>query len=275
MKKLRIIGMAFVAVFALGAIASASASAQTSLPLFTTGKCIAASPTGTGLYSNSTCTTLQGHHKGNFELEAVATGTKFTSSSGVATLEGKSGSKIVCTSSEDKGEITGSKTDLDTVTFSKCEEPVHAVSCQNSGGTAGVIKTSELDTELGYINEAKKEVGVSFKGLGAEHNAHGKTSAAFECGGGGLGPNTIYVTGSVIGRNTPVNMLTKKFTLALNKGVGAGTQEVEKFESVAKDTLTTETCEKVGEPTEKCASEGSSESLTAEEVFVPEVEVRA
>jgi hypothetical protein len=266
--------MALVAVFAMGAIASASASAQTSLPLFTTGKCITAVPPGTGLYSNSTCTTLQGMHAGNFELEAVATGTKYTSKSGVATLEGVSGSKIVCKKSTDKGEISCYKTDKDTVTFMECEEPVHAVSCQNHGAAAGVIETSELETELGYINKAKKEVGVSFKGLGPEHNAHGKTSAAFECGGGGLGPNTIYVTGSVIGQITPVNVLTKEFTLTLETIV-PGKQKIEKFETGAKDTLTTETCEKVGEPTEKCASEGSSEKLTATLTFVPKVEVRA
>ncbi|MGH2864524.1 MAG: hypothetical protein ACRDJX_04660 [Solirubrobacteraceae bacterium] len=202
MKRIKIIGLALVAVFALSAVVAASASAA--LPEFVPG----------------------------------AAKTKFTSKSGESFLEA-SKQVIKCKSDTNKGELVGTtkKEDTVTVTFLGCESLTLKAKCQNTT-TKGKIVTNLLVSLLGYINAAKKEVGLSLSPKTA-----GGLFAEFECAevkvkvgeGTGKGGN------SVIGRVTPVNKLvTPPETFALSFNCVSEKQEVEKFEGGAKDVLEAE-----------------------------------
>jgi hypothetical protein len=189
MNRIRIICLALVAVFAMSAIATASASA---LPL----------PEFEGPFPN-----------------------KFTSTSLVSTLETVGKNKVTCTADTNKGELTGPKTDLVTVTFTGCE--TSGIKCNSAGGAAGEIKTNQLASLLGYINAATKETGVDLSPAVAGANV-----AEFECAG-----IKIVVRGSVIGVITPLNKKTKAYTVKFVQK--AGKQKVTKLEGGPKDVLET------------------------------------
>ncbi|MBA3809375.1 MAG: hypothetical protein H0X28_13435 [Solirubrobacterales bacterium] len=129
-------------MFALSALASASASAATC----TTKPCF------TGPYPNT-----------------------FTTTSGAGTLETAGGTKVKCTSdSTEGGEVTGEKTDkVKAVIFKGCESS--GFKCNTSGAAAGEIKTNELESTLGYINKTTKTVGIDLQPKG------GGNFATFEC----------------------------------------------------------------------------------------------
>lgn len=132
-----------IAVFAISAIASASASAA--LPELVNNK-------GKALVKKQD-----------------------TSTDGAATLETVGGSKVTCKASSDTSEITGLKTDTVTVTFTGCE--AFEETCQSAGQAAGTIKTNLLASKLAYIN-GKTEVGVVLKPKEA-----GGLFVEFECSG--------------------------------------------------------------------------------------------
>jgi hypothetical protein len=127
MKRIRIIGLALVAVSALGAVAVTSASAA--LPEFKPFK-----------------------------------GITFTSKSGPATLETASGASVRCTASSSEAaklktakEVTGVE-----VKFTGCKlfgvEP-----CSSKGAAKEEIDTTDLVGEIGYISAASKSVGLALK----------------------------------------------------------------------------------------------------------------
>lgn len=165
---------------------------------------------------------------------------KFESKSGKSILEA-SKEKIECTKDTNKGEITGPKTDVVVVTFEGCTTASGLVEC----GTKGTIKTNELESELGYINAANKEVGLSLK-----PKTSGGLFAEFECAG-----VKIKVKGSIIGKITPVNTLTSTFELVFK--CVSGKQEIEKFEGGLTDVLEVE---KGGKLEEGC--ETSTDTIT-------------
>jgi hypothetical protein len=133
---------------------------------------------------------------------------------------------VKCKKGTDVGEVNGPKTGNDTVTFEECE--ALEKKCQSEGAPAGVIKTFELENELGWISKEKEEVGIDFK-PGPEN---AKYLAEFKCEGLG-----VKVSGSVIGRIGPLNKMgvetSEDFT---GEGV---TQDPTKFEGEPEDTLRT------------------------------------
>jgi hypothetical protein len=105
-----------------------------------------------GEYTNASCSAKSAKaHKGTFEK---APGAGYTSATGTATLETPdlAGGKVVCAASTDAGEVTGTRTGIDRVTFTGCEESGKA--CTSEGpnstpsGKPGVIVTNLLDTKL-------------------------------------------------------------------------------------------------------------------------------
>lgn len=231
MQRIRPLGLALVAVFAISAVASASASAA--LPEFV--HCVKQT-TKKFEWTEKECKTKSGNKTGEFEKEAVKAGVgklKFTSTSGKGTLETKGGAKVTCTSDTDKGELTGAKEAKKVVvTFKGCE--TLGLKCQ-TGVVEGEIVTKELKGTLGYINKTKKEVGLSLTPAVA-----GGPFVEFKCGpkeeikvvvkeGEGKGGN------SVIGAITPVNVLSKTFTLKFTQVKGV--QAPEMFEGGVRDVL--------------------------------------
>jgi hypothetical protein len=124
MTRIRIIGLALVAVFAISAVASASALAAP-----------------------------------EFKGSGSVAGTTFTSTGGAGKMEGTE--TIKCTGSTSSGEITSATTvGKVVVIFTGCENK--SKKCKSSSGAAaGEIKTVSLKGELGEVasTEAASEVG--------------------------------------------------------------------------------------------------------------------
>jgi hypothetical protein len=138
MRKLKVLGAAIIAVVALSAIASATASAA--LPEFLPGNA----------------------------------GEKFTGKSGSGTLEVPGEGPIICSADTVTGENTGTtkKTALALITFTGCKVfgIINAASLGDAAGT--ILVHAEL--ELCYIDKAKKEVGVLTEVLPVHIEVFGK-----------------------------------------------------------------------------------------------------
>ena len=267
MIRIRIIGLALVAVFAMSAVvAVSSASAATTLPAYV--RCAQVVTPGTGAFELRTCEGAVGTKEfikvylggvslsateecaetvavgaGTFEnagCTTVGTGAKdfikvfktvitFTSTSGVSILKTASGEEVECKADTNAGELTGAKTDIVTVTFTGCESK--KFKCSSAGAAAGEIVVKEALSELGYIKKAAPtEVGLALKPKEA-----GGIFVEFNCAGGIV---KVKTKGSVIGKITPINTWTTTYSLVFNYSAGNPCkQEFEKFEGLAKDTL--------------------------------------
>lgn len=220
MRTTRTLIICLLAVFALSAIAASGASAAP--PEFS--KICYKVEEGTGEYpTESACVKEEKKGEKPKEWDRI----EFTSEGGEAKLKIKNlALTVTCESSYDRGTITGKKTGTVEVRFKKCSAAGHE--CQNQGAGTEEIKTSLLFMKLGFIKGvAPVEVGVSLE------PAEGELLAEFTCAIGE--GEVVKVRGSVIGKITPINMLTNKFTLEF---IEAGGEQVPtKFEGKAKDTL--------------------------------------
>jgi hypothetical protein len=252
MKRIRIVGLCLLAVFALTAVAASSASAGTyykcaaqkkgeytesgcktksakakkgKFELVQVQGCSAAKK---GEYTNSTCTTKSAKaKKGKFEK----TGVPFTAKGGTARLGTPAfgPADVECTASSTVGELTGPKTDTERVTFTGCT--FEGKTCQSPGpfgsgsgsGTAGTITTNQLKSKL--VDNGEKSGGYLAKEpapgeawdeiTSGEHEPY---SSEFICG-----TEVILRThGSLSGVVTPVNTLSTASTATF--AVGSGEQ---------------------------------------------------
>ena len=134
-----------------------------------------------------------------------------------STLETVGGLKITCTGGTDSGQLTGPKALTDTIRFTGCI--LNGLICTN-GRVAGEIETFPLNGTLGYINKAKKQVGLDLA------QPAGLAFMSFEC----AEDLRVVVKGSVIGKITPINR--KSRTTETSDGQihaddrGAGTHEI-------------------------------------------------
>ncbi len=200
MKRIKVLGLALVALFAVSAMAAAQASAA--LPeLVKEGKA------GVELAKK----TIKGSGK-----ELV--------------LETMNGSTVKCGEATSIGTGAGVKEFTKTVvTFTKCKASIGG-ECENAGAGTEKIVTNSLDGEIGYISKTAKTVGVDLK-----PEVSGPfvtfTCASFA---------TNEVTGSVIGEITPVNKsrtVAEGFTLTYEKGASAGEQKIKNLEGKPEDVL--------------------------------------
>lgn len=168
MKRIRIVGLALVAVFAMSVVASSASAAG---PVFYT----------------------------KAELGSVAPSKiPFTATVGAAFLEGKtSKSKISCTDTAGKGSgavgetVSAKITENNVTTFTECE--TGGIPCTSAGQASGIIVTKALKGFLGDV-ALGKTAGVRLYSQ-SEGRGAGKL-AEFECG---AGVAKVVVTGSVIG----------------------------------------------------------------------------
>jgi len=186
MKRIRIVGLCLVAVFAIS-IAASSASAA---PVFYT-------KAGIGETVNKV---------------------NFTGTLGAAFLEGANGSKITCTGGTATGEVTGPTTAKKNITtFVGCE--TQGFKCE-SGATEGVIVTKVLQGTLGGLTATLPGLR-----LYDETEGKGGKLAEFSCAGGAIAVIVRgSVIGSLSGAagTEPANgkfASSNKLTLAEAKGV--------------------------------------------------------
>lgn len=132
MRRLHAIRLALVAVFVMGAVGAANASAA--LPEF---------------------------QQAGVSLAKVVT---FTSVSGEKILFGGFGTEIVCKKDKNSGQTSGPKHILVTITFEECERGKNTGNeCQNQGAGTKRIVTNEIKGWLYYIKStAPVEVGTFF-----------------------------------------------------------------------------------------------------------------
>ncbi|MCW3027665.1 MAG: hypothetical protein JWN81_876 [Solirubrobacterales bacterium] len=152
----------------------------------------------------------------------------FTSTSKTSVLETVGGIAVTCTAATNSGEITGPQTGSVTIVFTGCK--LGKVPCNTPGAAAGVIATATLSMKVGYINKAKKEVGIDLV------EAAGAPFLSYGCGPVLRG----VVIGSVIGRITPINKLVtppEKFILKFAQTIGV--QKTIKLEGAPIDVLET------------------------------------
>jgi hypothetical protein len=140
MRGVKIIGAALMAVVALAAVASVTASAA--LPEF-----------------------------------LPASGS-FTSKSGSGTLAFKGGNTIECSADTNKGEVTGEKTARVTITFTGCKL-FGIVGANSLGDSSGTILTTANGT-LCYLNKTAKTVGLQLSPTGKVHIEAGGSLAIVE-----------------------------------------------------------------------------------------------
>jgi hypothetical protein len=227
-----------------------------------------------GEYTDSSCTSKSGKpHKGKFEKTA---GGKFTGVGGkgklwaAARFECEGGSlpgnvrqpcgdvlfttatAVECTSESASGEATGTSGLANVkVTFRGCIL-LGTIPCSTQGAASGEVVVNTMKGELGYIDKAKKEVGVLLepatpKGNFAVFHCFSEaeeTNSVIAVGVGNETEGTAYQPESTGGNDgiispiTPVDAMTSTFTQAYTVYVSPGSQNEEvvynlptKFES--------------------------------------------
>lgn len=168
------LGLCLVAVFALSAVATASASAS-GRPEFK--MCVKKKD---GNY-NAGCASHSAMGKGKAELKEVAAGMKFTSKSKATKIKAD-GKVVTCSKDTDKGELLDQFTEMVTITFTGCK--TGSTTC----GSAGTIKTGLLSGNLYFINASESERGIAFS------NEETGVFAEFKCGS-----ETVVLEGDLIG----------------------------------------------------------------------------
>jgi len=172
MKRIRIMGLCLVALFAFSAVAVSSASAS---PAFM--KCVKVK----GAKFIKGCGSEGG--KGGYEKQAVTADEAFKNKNGVSNLlvfiPGKG---IVgdtkCDKAKGSGNVLPGGTEVETtVQFEKCESSEKTCTSVQAGEKKGDITTNPLSGTLNANSEAKSGVAITIGGKG------GGNSAEFDCEG--------------------------------------------------------------------------------------------
>jgi hypothetical protein len=152
----------------------------------------------------------------------------FTATAGKLKLETVGKAVINCVAATGAGEYTGTKTATASLKLTGCQRADTKASCQSAGAAAGEIVTSQLEGELGFIEDEYEgeQLNVSV-GLDLKRQPSLLTA---ECGG-----SPVSVSGSVIAPIGPVDKMASSFTLKF-KATG-GKQIPEAFEEKPNDTL--------------------------------------
>lgn len=266
MQRIRITGLSIVVVVAMSLVAAAAATAE-ELP--EVGRCQRLSSEKVGHkkvyhggYKNSSCTKVSVAKEGKYEwLPGPGPLNKITSKEGRVTSKTVGGGGVfTCPGGSDTGEYLGAKTETASSTDTGCELEAASqrVKCQNTGATAGTVKTNPLEGELGFIKGGTKpSVGIDLKptSLSAPY------TVAYECGG-----VEILEEGSIIAPIAPIDRMSSTFTLTYKELNGR--QIPEEFENGLPDILITIV------PSRDVKEQGGVETTTTETSEEP-LEVKA
>jgi hypothetical protein len=128
--RFKTLGLALVAVFMIGVVASATASAALPELVNKEGK------------------------------EVVKK--KFTGTGAGGTFETKGGEAVKCKAASSKGEITGLKTQSVENKFTSCTAAAGLLKCKTAGAATGEIAL-KLNAKVVYLKEASKTVGIDLE----------------------------------------------------------------------------------------------------------------
>jgi hypothetical protein len=218
MKRMRILGLALVAVFAFAAIGASAASAA--LPAYFActkvegGKFVKKCGHEAVGTEKAGYEPVQGRGKNKVAKGKSKPGTKAT----LYTPALKS--EISCASFKSVQNITASGEGVEKLvaTFGKCT--TLGKNCTSAGAKKGSIVTPALSGQLGYVNKAAKTVGVALK------PETGEFDAVFECEG-----LLAEVRGSVIGElKKGINEFGKEQESVFAVNAGTHQQVIKKFD---------------------------------------------
>ena len=185
MKRIRVVGLCLVAMFAMSAIVASAASAAA--PEF---QICAKSKSKTGKYKNKTCSEAEPGGKGGYEREEWSKAKKKTfKGKNVGTPKNQSLSPsekepgkwesagaVECKKEAVVGSVTGPKELKWKTVYSTCTGD--GGECQTPGAKKkGEIDTEELEGTLVYLDKAKTKVGLKVKGVGTNK----PVLASYEC----------------------------------------------------------------------------------------------
>jgi len=225
MRRIKIVGLCLVAVFALGAMTAGSALA--SPPEF--GRCLKGTEHNLNNYNSSKC--IQKGSEGSLSEAEELKKSVYTWAPGVvkthfttkmkeatiATLETVGGTKITCKGETSEGEYLNTKEIGHMVAkFSGCE--TSGLKCNSTGKGEGLIDTAPLGGPIGF---EKVTVPASKDTIANELHSESGNVAEFKCAG-----LSVTVKGSVLHKITANAMkltATEKFTAS------KGEQKPEKF----------------------------------------------
>jgi hypothetical protein len=202
MKRMRILGLALVAVMAFAAFTAAGASAVKPTWKF----CGKTEPKNTGNFSDKLCS-VGAPGTGAYELkEGIGKGKGFKGKGGEASLHnvipGKGDIKVTCASFKDAGSVVApSGVAKVTATFKKCKSL--GAPCKTEGGKKETIETKLMTGSLGYMNKAHTAAGESLTSEAAPGSGY---LAEFEC----EGLAKVRVHGAVIGSLSPFGVVSKE-----------------------------------------------------------------
>jgi hypothetical protein len=248
MKRIKTIGLCLVAIFAMGAIMSAGASAAEPEWAECTKAPKVGKSTPTGEFSEKNCSA--GVAGGKYLLKSgIGKGKKFKGTGGPSVLHNKGpfgDNKVECLTSKDEGEIQAPNIEKNVkVTFKGCTGLGHP--CTSTGAKSGEIKSGPYKGELGYISKPGKMVGVDLN----NESTPGGVMAEFSC----VVVN-LQVVGSAIGvQSGDINVVSKESTSTFAVGPYLGELEspfgkftplvnIPKFEGGPADILLTNSCGK-------------------------------
>ncbi len=225
MKRITLVGLSLFAVLAFSAITSSSAFAGEY------GVCVKAAKVGktyTGKYTDKNCSVSNAKSEGKYEWSPYPgpAGTVWTttSTSKVSTLSTSQGS-ITCNKNTDTGEVTGTKSNIETVTFTDCTNNVFGTNCYNvettkEGGSGGTI----IVVALTQLIDHGEEGGSGLEPAEGEVWNEFLPVVVFYCKTP-LGEDPFFITGSASGVvGGDVNKMSPKSTVTF--GAGKGEQDL-------------------------------------------------
>jgi alpha-tubulin suppressor-like RCC1 family protein len=180
--------------------------------------------TGTGKYSNASCTVTA---TGNYEwtpgfVKGGFTGKSVTETT--VTIETTAEKRMVCQAESATGMYAETRQVAGVVIkLAGCEYLSTGAKCSSMGAAEGEVVTHTLEGTLGWLNEEKNRVGLDLFPAGEEE---GEPWFEASCGA-----TSIKVRGSVIAHITSVNNMVPTFTLKYKQKKGK--QEELRFEGEA------------------------------------------
>jgi hypothetical protein len=253
MRHSKVIGLCLLAMFAIGALTTASASAA--LPEYI--EC-AKLKTLTGGFNNNTCTEVSATKTGGFEIQPLKKTQKIVTTYATTTLESSAGT-VVCKTGAFKGELTPNGLKGVVLRMTVCL--LNGKKCKSAGQEKSVVVSNPMVGVLGYL--AGKGTGTPTIGVSLKAET-GEFSSLFSCEGA-----EVRTHGTVIGVLAGnINKVSKLSTLKFTQTKGV--QEPTSFEGgvAGEDTMLTE-IKTTGEFEPKGgAATGLSDSVTVKLGFI-------
>ena len=216
MRRIPVVALCLVAVFAFSAVLAASAFAEA--PEFMV---CAKAQGGNGKYMNKACTEASATSEGNYErapwtaakkvgFKGKNVGRSKNEADDPLTTPVENKGTTECDKEKVQGEVTGPKTETWTTSYSTCSS--FAAPCTTAGAKLGDVTTEELEGELIFLNAAKTEVGLKVKPKAGK----GHLLAEYECEVGA----TVKVTGEILAGpiTGDIEQASKTSTVKVEKG---------------------------------------------------------